>query len=197
MRTSRRTSGGTNRKVPPQLKQDGGRSEHLFMKTLGICLTMVVIVLAMVAKAIECRRRESPPPPSGKTADVLLGTDMFRLEVAETPPQLSYGLMNRRGLDRNGGMLFILGRERQAGFWMKNTMIPLDIAFVNSCGVVTAIHTMKTEPVRGPFERERIYEKRLPLYGSNAPVAFAIEVNAGTLKTCGLKEGDHVEIRLP
>jgi hypothetical protein len=84
------------------------------------------------------------------------------------------------GIER--GMLFVFPREQgaDAGFWMKNTGIPLDIAFIRSDGEIVRIHTM------APYD-ERSY---LP----GAPYRYALEVNAGTFNRLGLARGDTVEV---
>jgi uncharacterized membrane protein (UPF0127 family) len=80
------------------------------------------------------------------------------------------------------GMWFIFDAEQSArhGFWMKNTIIPLDIAFVRSDGRIVSIRTM------APRDTRHYYPK--------APYRFALEVNANTFSRLGIKEGDGIEI---
>ncbi len=80
------------------------------------------------------------------------------------------------------GMLFAFDREQRLNFWMKNTIIPLDIAYVTTDGRVTAVHTM------APLD------DRYGQYPSGEPARFAIEVNAGVWREIGLASGDRVEI---
>jgi len=80
------------------------------------------------------------------------------------------------------GMVFVYDRELQLSFWMKNTIIPLDIAYFDSDGIVVATHTM------APLD------DRLGHYRSGSPAQYAIEVNAGVWAELGLEVGDRIEI---
>ena len=88
---------------------------------------------------------------------------LYNVEVADTVRKRQKGLMNKKYVASNGGMLFIFDRLQYAKIWMKNTSIILDIIFVNELGVITKI-------VRGaePFSLE--------IHSSNSPVKFVLEV---------------------
>jgi uncharacterized membrane protein (UPF0127 family) len=83
------------------------------------------------------------------------------------------------------GMIFVFDRDHVLNFWMKNTIIPLDIAYLDSAGVVVATHTM------APLD------ERPGQYPSGSPAKYAIEVNAGVWGRIGLRPGDAVEIPSP
>src|SRR3954471_21933201 len=68
------------------------------------------------------------------TVQVSLGGKPFTLEVADTDANRQYGLMRRDSMPADHGMIFVFGDERERGFWMKNTRIPLDIVYVNAAG---------------------------------------------------------------
>ena len=68
------------------------------------------------------------------------GETHFTVEIADTPETRSQGLMYREAMARGAGMLFVYQQPQRASFWMKNTLIPLDILFVDSSGTVTRIH---------------------------------------------------------
>ncbi|WP_237051458.1 DUF192 domain-containing protein [Magnetospirillum sp. ME-1] len=103
----------------------------------------------------------------------------FAVELAATPEQLSQGLMFRRDLPAGTGMLFDFGTPRQVSMWMKNTLIPLDMLFMDSGGRVVYVEQYAVpgslEP-RGPAE----------------PVLGVLELPAGTARRLGLKPGDRV-----
>lgn len=69
------------------------------------------------------------------------GKTCFDLEIARTPAQREYGLMNRTGMNLGSGMIFIFDRDDSYRFWMKNTPIPLDILRVSSTGQIVDIQT--------------------------------------------------------
>lgn len=107
--------------------------------------------------------------------------------LALTPREQQTGLMNTtvdemaptdEGADR--GMLFVFDDDEVRGFWMRNTIIPLDIAYIRSDGTIVKIHTMP------PLE--------LRTFSSVEPAQYALEVNAGRFQALGITEGDHVEI---
>ena len=101
------------------------------------------------------------------------------VEMAVTPEQLSQGLMFRKSLPAETGMLFDFGRPREVSMWMKNTLIPLDMLFMDRAGRV--IHV----------EEYTIPGNLQPL-GPSDPVLGVLEVPAGTVRRLGLKAGDRV-----
>lgn len=125
---------------------------------------------------------------------LLIGNTLFdKLELALDDKACEKGLMFRKELPDDGGMLFVFDKPDTHVFWMKNTLIPLDIIFIAEDGTITAIHTMKCEP-RLPNESDDDYEFRLPRYSSRKKVVAAIEINAGMADSIAIKEGDKVEI---
>lgn len=103
-----------------------------------------------------------------------------RAEVADKREELSQGLMHRRSLPQDQGMLFVFPREGNYAFWMKNTLIPLDMIFINEArqivGVVENAQPHTTEP-----------------RAVAAPSRFVLEVNAGWVKRHRVAVGDRVE----
>ena len=123
----------------------------------------------------------SPPDPVDGVGDVheaLIGGQRFRLEVARTPAERARGLMNRESLAQDSAMLFIFQEEAYRSFWMKNTLIPLDILYLDSNGVVVDVQTM-TPQVGAP-------DSELTVYPSAAPARYAIEMNAGLAQKFGI-----------
>ena len=105
-----------------------------------------------------------------------------RVEIADNLFEQAKGLMYRKALGENRGMLFVYPDERELSFWMKNTLIPLSIAYIDSDGHIVDILDMK------PLDDER------PHYVSSEPVQYALEVNRGFFEERGVKEGDRVEL---
>ncbi|MEQ1901529.1 MAG: DUF192 domain-containing protein [Devosia sp.] len=108
------------------------------------------------------------------------GDYTFFVEVADTEKSRSYGLMNRASLAPDRGMLFDYGREQLAQFWMKDTLIPLDMVFASADGTVRTIH----ENAR-PLDLTGI--------PSEVPVRFVLEIKGGRSAEIGLKPGDKLE----
>ncbi len=100
------------------------------------------------------------------------------VEVAKTPEEMAQGLMGRKHLDKDGGMFFIFENEGYHAFWMKNTLIPLSIAFVDKEGRIVKITHM--EPLT------------LKSHAPPKPVLYALEMNKGWFSANGIREGDTV-----
>jgi uncharacterized membrane protein (UPF0127 family) len=107
------------------------------------------------------------------------GKHEFKVEVMRTEEELEKGLMFRRYLPANRGMLFDFQSERPISMWMKNTYISLDMIFISREGLVTSI-AENAEPLS-----ENIIS-------SNGPVYAVLELNGGTASKIGVKIGDHV-----
>jgi uncharacterized membrane protein (UPF0127 family) len=123
----------------------------------------------------------------GSVLEVLVQGSVFQLEVARTPSERARGLMGRASLAGDAAMLFVYETERILSFWMKDTLIPLDILFLNAQGVVVDIHTMHTQ-VGAP-------DGALKLYRSAGLARFALEMNAGVGETLGIVRGAPVLFR--
>ncbi|NNE89031.1 MAG: DUF192 domain-containing protein [Silicimonas sp.] len=110
------------------------------------------------------------------------GTARFTVEVADDPAERSLGLMNRESMARSAGMLFVYERPQKTVFWMKNTLIPLDMIFADANGVVTRVH----ENAR-PLDLTGI--------DGGDGVQFVLEINGGLARRLGISEGS--ELRHP
>jgi uncharacterized protein len=120
--------------------------------------------------------------PISAQAIVPNGTKI-QLEVAQTPKQQEIGLMNRTSLPDNQGMLFKFPSPQPVRFWMKNTLIPLDMVFLQN-GVVKYIQTSATPCTSDPC----------PTYGPNTPIDTVIELRSGRSSELGLKVGDSIKV---
>ena len=100
------------------------------------------------------------------------------MEVAKTPEERTKGLMGRKHLGKNEGMLFIFEAEDYHGFWMKDTQIPLSIAFIDKEGQIVRITDMK------PFALES--------HPPPKPVLYALEMERGWFAANGIRAGDTV-----
>ena len=107
------------------------------------------------------------------------GTHKFTVDVAATAAQRQLGLMFRQKMAADQGMLFDFGEEKLISMWMKNTLISLDILFVDETGTILQI-----EHATIPMSLDSI--------SGNAPALSVIELNAGVTKELGIFEGDQV-----
>jgi len=104
----------------------------------------------------------------------------FTVEVARTGEEQAMGLMNRASLDPNRGMIFPFDPPRQAGFWMKNTLIPLDMIFIRADGTIARIEA-NTIPLS------------LDTVPAGEPVAAVLELAGGRSAELGIQAGDKVD----
>jgi uncharacterized membrane protein (UPF0127 family) len=113
------------------------------------------------------------------TIDTAQGPRAFSVELATQPDQMAVGLMFRQTLAPDAGMLFVYPSEQPVEFWMKNTVIPLDMLFI-----------------AGDRRIRRIVERTVPLSTAPIPsideVRAVLEVNAGTAARLGIRPGDIV-----
>ncbi len=107
-----------------------------------------------------------------------MGGREVQVEVANKPATRFSGLMYRRELDEDTGMLFIFPDSARRAFWMKNTLIPLSVAFIDEKGVIENILEM-------PPETEQNFL-------SNGPAKFVLEMNTGWYTKRGVKPGDSI-----
>ena len=105
------------------------------------------------------------------------------VETADTLESQEKGLMGRENLDENRGMLFVYERDAKKSFWMKNTTIPLSIAYIAADGTIREIYDME------PLSTRTV--------DSRYSVRYALEVNQGAFERHGIKAGDKVEFIKP
>ena len=103
----------------------------------------------------------------------------LEVELAQTVQQQQRGLMERTELGKNRGMLFVFDQEQPLSFWMKNTLIPLSIAYIDGSGTIVDIQDMQ------PLDET--------LYPSAVPAKYALEVNQGFFGENGINVGDRME----
>lgn len=143
-------------------------------------IVLAALVLLTIAVAPAAAQELAVEPLTIVTAS---GRHAFKVEMAVTPAEQAKGLMFRRELASDRGMLFPYPREQEATFWMKNTYISLDMVFIRADGTVRRI-AERTEPL----SEATVY--------SGGPVLAVLELPAGTAERIGLRPGDRVIHRL-
>ncbi len=114
----------------------------------------------------------------------------LEVEVAQSFSERYKGLMHRQSLHKNSGMLFVFDRPQKLSFWMKNTYIPLSIAYIDKEKVIKEIYEMKPQSL---LERTQHTED----YPSQCDCQYALEVNQGWFKENKVKAGDVLRFDLP
>ena len=136
-------------------------------------ISKYLFILLLIIHSVSCHADRL------ETQNIILGQSSLTVEIADTPEARRTGLMNRKKLDENRGMLFVFEEEEKLSFWMKDTSIPLSIAYISKSGVIREIHKME------PFSQS-------PVYSSHS-VLYALEVNQGWFEEQGITAGDRVQ----
>lgn len=134
---------------------------------------------------LACPGAAQSVPPRSETLEVITrnGTLTFTVELALTPDEQARGLMFRTELPQRHGMLFDFGAESPLSFWMRNTLIPLDMLFIGGDGVIRRIHANATP----------LSETPIP---SGGPARAVLEIAGGSAARLGIAVGDRVRHRL-
>jgi len=148
------------------------------MRPMKLARTLLLSA-ALAFLALSARAQLQHFDAAALTIDTGQGPQRFSIELAITPQQQEQGLMYRQSLPANAGMLFVFPETQAAVFWMKNTLIPLDMLFVAPDGRIADIHERAV-----PMSEANIVSK--------VPVKAVLEVNGGTVARLGIKDGDVV-----
>lgn len=140
----------------------------------GLLFCVAIFLTAFPAAALETFARSSLTVENSAG-----GRYRFDIELAETPAQQAQGLMFREKMAPDAGMLFIYDRPQPASFWMKNTLIPLDMIFIGTDGRIVNIH-------------QNAVPQSLDAVNSAGPVKAILEINGGMSTRLGIRAGDRV-----
>ena len=135
--------------------------------------------LGSLAYAAEITGPQPTLPTTPLTIQTAKGPARFTVEMATSWPQQEVGLMFRKTLAPNAGMLFDFVTESPQSFWMKNTVLPLDMIFVNARDEIVTIHKNTT-----PYSEQS--------YVSTKPAKYVVEVNAGYTDRHTITVGDRI-----
>ncbi len=147
--------------------------KHLFLTIVFVCAGLSYSRFMVMCHGEQKRKTVLPINVAGIELEI---------EVAATPEEQILGLMYRNTLEDNDGMLFIFPCEKQLSFWMKDTYIPLSIAFIKANGRIVQIESMK------PYS--------LDTHLSKEKVKYALEMKEGWFKVHNVRVGDEVKIPL-
>ena len=151
-----------------------------------LLLTLAASLLAAGAVA-QVPDPKGPQPELPKEKLVIVNHDgkehVFNVEMATTSEQERVGEMFRTSIPEDGGMLFDWGSPQSTQMWMKNTLLSLDMIFINNNGTIRSI-------------AENTVPRSLAVIDAGGPVRAALEVNAGTSAKLGIRVGDTVKQRI-
>jgi len=141
----------------------------------SICF-YIILLLTLFPTFLGCSTHS--PVSNKNTYEIKINDKISHAEVAFTQKDRTIGLMFRDKLDNDHGMLFIYPQEKYLSFWMKNTKIPLSIAFINSKEIITQIDSMTPYSLMSHTSREK--------------VKYALEMEQGWFRKNGIKAGSKV-----
>lgn len=110
------------------------------------------------------------------------GKARFTVEIADEPAEVQLGLMHRKSMPKSAGMLFVYDRAQPVAFWMRNTLIPLDMIFMGADGVVDKVHENAV-----PLDETAIF--------GGDEIRYVLEINGGLARMLGIAPGS--EMRNP
>lgn len=144
------------------------------LKRVLLFLSLLVLALPAVAQ----------PQPTLPQSDLVIvtekGPQRFKVELADNDASRARGMMFRTSMSPDAGMLFDFRQEQMASFWMRNTLIPLDMLFIKADGTILNIHQRAI-----PGDETGI--------NSAGPVRAVLELNGGTVSRLGIKPGDKIQ----
>ena len=151
---------------------------------LGMLLATAVLTFAQSEESSSVEEIPATEPEASPSATLTIINSLgesvpVQVEIADTDDERQTGLMGRTALAADAGMLFVFGQEQPLSFWMKNTLIPLSIAYIDDRGTIVDIQDM-----------EPLDETSHP---SAAPARYALEVNQGFFEEHGIRVGDRLK----
>ena len=145
---------------------------------------IVIFLSCLLLVLVKTLLKNSSPKKEGR---VCFKNHCFDVELAITPKERSNGLMFREKLNPQKGMLFIFDKEEKHSFWMKNTLIPLDIIWINNNKEIVFI-SESTQPCK---------KTSCPSVEPTENAKYVLEINGGISKEIDLAVGDKANIMIP
>lgn len=155
---------------------------HLKKKHYAVGLAIIFLIFLFIGLALnnKCKKKDN------STCLIHFTNTSLKVEVAYSKERQAKGLMNVTDLKDNEGMIFVYDYPSYLSFWMKNTLIPLSIAFVEEDGRIAEIYDMKVEGNKQDYE--------FPVYQSPTMVRYAIEAPLGWFTLNNISKNDRINI---
>ena len=157
------------------------------MKGLKIAIVSLVVLSAGLGAYQYYEASSDDRSLEANHTEIYFQDHSFSVEIADSSEERARGLMFREELGENQGMLFLYEEEADRSFWMKNTLIPLDIIFLNSDLEVINIEKANPEP--------NTSDENLASYGSERPDQYVLEINQNRSEEIGLEKGSEMSLR--
>jgi len=141
----------------------------------GLVIVAVAVVFVLAIGNMPSQKNVSVEFPNSGVS--------LTAEVADTPYMLGRGLMFRQKMFLDSGMLFVFPQPQELKFWMKNTLMPLDMIFISENFTIVNI-----------VEDAKPCTTKCEIYSSLLPAKYTVETNAGFVRDNGIKVGDSVKI---
>jgi uncharacterized membrane protein (UPF0127 family) len=150
--------------------------------------TTTLAVMCLCLAAAACDAREAPAEPGDPGHGVSFTTSsgesaQLDVRIADSDDERARGLMGVEDLGEHEGMAFVYDEPTTGSFWMKDTLIPLSIAFVDGSGTIVTVREM-----------EPCTSDPCPTYGADAAYVLAVEANGGYFDRAGIGVGDRAEL---
>lgn len=151
------------------------------MRNANPVSTLALALLLAVGGCEREREAVEPPKPASHYFPLSVGSRIVDVQLAVTEPEMARGLMHRRDLGPDQGMLFVYDAPQRMSFWMRNTPTPLHIGFFTSDGVLREFYPLH------PFDERTVSSRRDDLQ-------YALEVRRGWFERTGVRLGDRLDL---
>lgn len=154
---------------------------NLAFTALNLQFNILVTLVGLASVACQPTRAPHEPVNSQTYFPISIGGSELQLQIALKSAEQQKGLMHRKSLDKDHGMLFLFDRPDKRGFWMRNTRIPLDIGYFDASGQLLEVHKLF------PYDETSVNSR-------SREVLIAIETNRGWYAANGIQVGDRIDM---
>ncbi len=150
---------------------------------LSLTVAFATVTLALLTACGGDEAKKTAPPMTVQDFfPIKIGARTVQMQIAALPAEQQQGLMFRKAMGRDEGMIFVFTSPQQMGFWMRNTTLPLDIGYIDPTGELKEIYPMYPLDERSVSSRSR-------------NIQFCLEMNQGWFKANGVKPGDKLDLK--
>jgi uncharacterized membrane protein (UPF0127 family) len=151
--------------------------------TIAKVLTGLLLLLALIGLSVYLQKETPVTVQSAQSyLPLRVGSTQIHVQLALTQSEQAAGLMYRTDLERDQGMLFVFKNTGQRFFWMRNTPLPLDLAYFDSTGRLQEIHALY------PYDEKMVSSR-------SSAIKFALEMKQGHLDALGIKTGAQLDMK--